>query len=125
MRYLLDTHVFLWLVTAPERLSPPVRRKFESLGNELCVSAATVWEIAQKRALGKFSFEAEIGASMEKHALRELPIRGVHCETAALLPKHHKDPFDRLLVAQASVEGLVLVTRDGLLAQYGVPLLQV
>ena len=114
--YLLDTHVFIWVATSPEKLSSFVRQKVESLESVLYVSAASVWEIAQKRALGKLRFDADISTSMARHSLSELPVRGVHCEAAAELPLHHKDPFDRLLIAQASLENLVLLSSDKIIA---------
>lgn len=123
--YLLDTHIFLWLVISPERLSPAVQHTLESLANLVYVSAASVWEIAQKRAARKLVFNGEIAAAMERHSFRELPMRGAHCEMAAVLPRHHKDPFDRLLIAQARVEGLILVTHDEAIARYEVPILRV
>ena len=125
MKYLLDTHVFIWLVMFPERLSPFAQRTLELLGNEVYLSAASVWEIAQKRAAGRLAFDGDVVTVRERHNVRELPIRGVHCEAAASLPRHHKDPFDRLLVAQARVEGFVLVTHDEVIGRYDVPLLQV
>ncbi len=122
---MLDTHAFLWLVVSPERISPTVLDTLESLGNDVYVSAASVWEIAQKRAAKKLVFDGEIAVAMERHDFRELPMRGVHCEVAAMLPRHHKDPFDRLLIAQARVEGLILVTHDEAIARYDVPILRV
>ena len=96
-----------------------------SLGNDVYVSAASVWEIAQKRAAKKLSFTGEIAVAMERHDFRELPMRGAHCEVAAARPRYHKDPFDRLLIAQARVEGLILVTHDEAMTSYDVPLLRV
>lgn len=123
--YLLDTHVLIWLTLSPDKLGPRVTGLLESLDVKVYVSAGTFWEIAQKRASNKLRFDGDISASLVKHQLLELPIRGVHCEVAAALPPIHKDPFDRLLVAQALSEGLVLVTRDKLLEAYNVPMVRV
>jgi PIN domain nuclease of toxin-antitoxin system len=123
--YLLDTHVLIWLTTSPEKLARPVTELLERLDVTVYVSAATFWEIAQKRAAGRLQFDRNISESLITHQLLELPIRGVHCEAAAGLPPVHKDPFDRLIVAQALTEGLVLVTRDKLLGAYNVPMVRV
>ncbi len=123
--YLLDTHVFIWLTTSPGKVASPVTDLLERLDVTVYVSAATFWEIAQKRAAGRLQFDLDISESLIKHQLLELSIRGVHCEAAAALPFLHKDPFDRLLVAQALTDGLVVVTRDKLLAAYNVPMIRV
>jgi PIN domain nuclease of toxin-antitoxin system len=123
--YLLDTHVLVWLTFAPENLGASTLGLLEGLDTKVYVSAATFWEIAQKRAAKRLRFDLDISASLVKHQLLELPISGAHCEAAANLPPIHKDPFDRLLVAQALSEGLVLVTRDKLLAAYNVPMVRV
>ena len=108
----------------PERLSPAALKVIEVLRNPLYLSAASVWEIAQKRAAKKLEFTGEIASAMERYALVELPISGAHCEAAAVLPWHHKDPFDRLLIAQAEVESLVLISSDRIMALYNIALLR-
>ncbi len=113
------------MVMSPERLSADVQRTLESLGNETYLSAASVWEIAQKRAAGKLFFDGEVAVTMDRHFVRELPIRGTHCEVAAALPRHHNDPFDRLLIAQAKVESLILMTHDAVMTRYDVPVLRI
>ena len=122
--YLLDTHIFLWLTMTPERLSPAALKVIGTLETPLFVSAASMWEIAQKRAAKKLEFAGEIVVAMERHALAELPIRGAHCEAAAVLPWHHRDPFDRLLIAQAEIESLVLISSDRIMASYDIALLR-
>jgi PIN domain nuclease of toxin-antitoxin system len=91
--------------------------------NDVFVSAASVWEIAIKRSLGRLEAPDNLGEEVRKAGFIELPVTIRHGELAARLPPHHGDPFDRMLVAQAQAEGLVLVTRDRVLGQYAVPTL--
>lgn len=125
MRVLLDTHAFLWALTAPERLSRRARSATEDEGNEVLVSAASVWEIAIKAGLGRLEpdvaeIERSLPKEMERHAFQPLPVQMRHALRVATLPPVHRDPFDRLLVAQAIVEDLHLVTSDRELSAYGV-----
>lgn len=125
MRLLLDTHAFLWSVTAPEKLSPRARRAIENGDNEIYVSAATAWEVAIKVRLGRLEPEVEdlersFLEQIERHAFQPLPIQMRHALKVASLPDVHRDPFDRLLVAQAMVEDLSLATADRKLREYGV-----
>lgn len=125
MRVLLDTHAFLWAITAPERLSRRARRATEDEGNEVLVSVASVWEIAIKASLGRLDpdvaeIERSLPDDMERHAFQPLPVLMRHALRVATLPPVHRDPFDRLLVAQAIVEDLHLVTADRELRAYGV-----
>ncbi|CAB3766973.1 twitching motility protein PilT [Burkholderia sp. MSh2] len=122
MRLLLDTHVFLWIVTNDPKLSARAR-KLISAADERFVSSASIWEVAIKSGLGKLDIGVNrliraIGAS----GIRELPVRTVHGAAVRDLPHHHRDPFDRLLVAQARHEPLQLVTADAHLARYGLSL---
>lgn len=116
MRFLLDTHCWLWLQTAPERLSEAVLEDLAEPENELFLSAASSWEIALKYALGKLPLpqppEAYVPSRMAASGTRGLAIEHSHALRVATLPKHHRDPFDRLLVAQAELERLVVVTVD-------------
>lgn len=91
--------------------------------NEVFVSVASVWEIAIKRAAGKLQFAAPIAETVDRLGFELLPISAAHAEHAGGLPRHHGDPFDRLLVAQAMLEGLVLGTQDAAMRRYGVPTL--
>lgn len=121
MRLLLDTQVLLWAATAPERLGA-VADELEDLRNDLLVSAASAWEIAVKYALDKLPLP-EHPARYVPHVMRELDasplaIEHAHALAVATLPPHHRDPFDRLLVAQAQVLGVSLVTADATLARY-------
>lgn len=124
MRLLLDTQALLWSAGAPERLSPRARRAIETGSNEVFVSAASVWEIAIKRQLGRLEFPRDIEdflpERMAERSLLALPVLMPHVIQVASLPDVHRDPFDRLLIAQAIVEGLRLVTADRVLRKYAV-----
>lgn len=124
MRLLLDTQVFLWAAGTPERLSPRARRAVEAGGNEVFLSAASVWEIAIKTQIGRLllthDFESFVPERMAERSLVALPVLMPHAVKVASLPDVHRDPFDRLLVAQAIVEDLHLVTADRRLRDYPV-----
>lgn len=116
MRLLLDTHVLLGWLTKDERLHPSVLKVIA--GGEVYVSAATVWEMAIKSSLGKLRIPTDLESQMSAADFRELPVTIAHAAIAAQLPLHHKDPFDRMLVAQAFQESLTLLTNDAMLAHY-------
>ncbi len=115
-RYLLDTHTFLWMSSAPARLGPLARERIEAPAGELYLSVASVWEMAIKRSLGKLELPEALPAFLEEQlaATRTnlLAVRSEHALRVETLPWHHRDPFDRLLVAQAQFENLVLLSRD-------------
>lgn len=117
MKLLLDTHTLLWwhAGTLPARVVAHVQR-----ADEVRVSAATAWEIAIKTALGKLEMEDRVADIASSYGFVEEPIRFEHAELVASLPPHHADPFDRMLVAQATIEGLTIVTKDALVRQYAV-----
>ncbi len=118
MRLLLDTHVFLWAVTGARLLNADARRLIEA-AEEVYVSAASIWEVAIKARLGKIEADpVELAAAIEASGFLELPVKAVHAAGVARLERHHNDPFDRLLIAQALTEPLKLVTADEVLAQY-------
>lgn len=119
-RLLLDTHVLLWAFEDDPQIAKGVREAITDPGNEVFVSAASVWEIAIKRSLGKVRFAGDVAATVEQAGFLELPVTFFHAEQAGGLPSHHRDPFDRMLVAQAQAEGLVLVTNDADIPRYGV-----
>ena len=121
MRVLLDTHVFLWWNGQPQMIAGPLRDAIADPANEVYVSAASVWEIGIKRAIGKLGFVQRIVEAILAHRFQLLPITGEHAEHAAELPRHHSDPFDRLLVAQAYLERMILGTQDLKIGPYGVP----
>jgi PIN domain nuclease of toxin-antitoxin system len=118
MRVLLDTHLLLWALSSPARLSKRARERIES--SEVFVSAASIWEIGIKSAVGKLDADpAEVFAGVEPAGFCHLPIVGAHAVRVATLPPLHRDPFDRLLVAQARVEPMILLTNDDVLGDYG------
>ena len=127
MKILVDTHVFLWMAMTPMRLSGRVRALLADTANELFLSDASVWEIAIKYKTGRLELSGEpslwIPLRVERYYLTELTIRRDHIFRAGGLPLHHRDPFDRLLVAQAQVEGLTLLTADARLSAYDVPVI--
>ena len=127
MKLLLDTHIVLWTALEPERLSVQIRAAVEDSENDVYVSAVSAWEIAIKQALGKLMLDrpAEhwLPEVLRKSGFDALDVSFASALRVRALPHHHRDPFDRLLVAQALEESLTLVTHDAQLAIYGVPLL--
>lgn len=124
MKLLLDTHLLLWAAGEPERLSSRARRLINDAHNELLFSAASLWEVAIKRGLGREDFKVDprlLRRGLLDNGYNELPIISDHVVAIDSLPPIHKDPFDRLLVAQATVEGITLLTLDPLVAQYPGP----
>ncbi|MFK7942600.1 MAG: type II toxin-antitoxin system VapC family toxin [Paracoccaceae bacterium] len=124
MALLLDTHAFLWWGQGNVRMPVPIREVIEDPGAEVFVSAATAWEIATKHNLGKLP-EAEgiardISGNLAAHGFRELAITVEHAERAGRLPLHHRDPFDRMLIAQAEVDGHTLISNETLFDRYGI-----
>jgi len=118
MRLLLDTHLLLWALSSPEKLSKRARQRIES--SDVYASAASIWEISIKSALGKLQADPEeVLAGVEPAGFNHLSIVGGHAARVAGLPPIHKDPFDRLLVAQARFEPMILLTDDELLRGYG------
>lgn len=122
-RLLLDTHAVLWALSNVPKLDETARARIADPHNEVFVSAITGWEIAVKRAKGRIGAPDNLGTVIEDRGFTHLPLTFRHAERAGSLPMHHRDPFDRFLVAQAQVEGLVLVTRDAHIRLYDVPTL--
>lgn len=120
MKVLLDTHALLWALDGSEHLSELARHTILTLENEVLVSSVSGWEIAIKRALGKLDAPHELGAAIDDAGFVRRLIRFEDCEKLEALPPHHRDPFDRMLVAQALVDGVPVVTRDPWIARYGV-----
>jgi PIN domain nuclease of toxin-antitoxin system len=121
VRLLLDTHVLLWALIEPAKLAPAIRVQLEDPENEVLFSAASVWEMAIKVALGRADFQVSpetIVVSARASGFIELPVRSAAALKVGLLPPHHRDPFDRLLVAQAMTEPAVLYTADARLLLY-------
>ena len=124
-RLLLDTCVLLWLLQGSSRLNSKTLRQIEEPLNQVYVSAASAWEIAIKRALGKLDAPENLGDVIAKTKLTILPVTIAHTESVAHLPRIHGDPFDRMLVAQAQAENLTLVTSDPKIWKYDVQILRV
>jgi PIN domain nuclease of toxin-antitoxin system len=122
VRLLLDTHVLIWWLTGRPLSSVALDAIGEEM-TEVLVSAASVWEAEIKAASGKLDLRTDLVVQIRDNAFTELPVTFEHATTAARLARHHGDPFDRMLIAQAQLESLTLVTRDAGLAAYGVPLL--
>lgn len=118
---LLDTQLLLWAAGRPEKLSPQARAWIDAPENELLFSAASLWEITIKQGLGRADFQVEAGVlrrGLLTHGYAELPVTATHALAVGDLPAIHKDPFDRILVAQAAVEGAILLTADVQVARY-------
>jgi PIN domain nuclease of toxin-antitoxin system len=124
MKCLLDTHAFIWLSTDDERLSEKARNAILDMRTSLYLSSASIWEMVIKTALGKLKLpdhpETFIRKQLALAQIHELPVTFKHAFSLQQLPTYHKDPFDRMLVAQASVEKLTILTIDPLIAQYTV-----
>ncbi len=125
MKLLLDTHLLLWAAGEPQRLSKQTRRLIDNPDNELLFSAASLWEVTIKRGLGREDFKADarlLRRGLLDNGYSELPIISDHVVATESLPPIHKDPFGRVLVAQATVEGVTLLTIDSLVSQYPGPI---
>jgi PIN domain nuclease of toxin-antitoxin system len=128
MRLLLDTHIFLWAFLEPKRLSARARILLEDRQNGLVFSTASLWEIGIKRGLGRKEFQVDprtLRRSMLDDGFEELPVLGQHAVAVDVLPPIHRDPFDRILIAQAMVEGITLLTADPTIAKYSGPIRKV
>lgn len=128
MKLLLDTHLLIWAAIDSHRLSAKARKLLADPTNELLYSAASLWEIAIKHGLGRADFQVDarvLRRGLQDNGYQELPITGAHTVAVESLPPIHKDPFDRILVAQATVEGITLLTSDVLVAKYPGPIRKV
>ena len=125
MRLLLDTHTLLWWIKDDPTLDTQAREAINDPNNEVFVSAASVWEIAIKRSRGRLEAPNDLDTQIDRARFVRLPITFDHAEQAGRLPLHHRDPFDRMLVAQAQIEDLVMVTRDRFIPRYAVETLTV
>jgi len=124
VKLLLDTHLLLWAAGQPDRLSETARGLIEAEGSELVFSTASLWEIVIKRSLGREDFKVDarlLRRGLLDNGYTELPIASEHVVAIDTLPPLHKDPFDRVLVAQALVEGIILLTTDEVVACYPAP----
>ena len=124
MKLLLDTHLLLWAAGQPTRLSDGARKLIEADENELVFSTASLWEVVIKRGLGRDDFRVDprlLRRGLLDNGYSELPIGSEHVVAIDTLPPLHKDPFDRVLIAQALVEGITLLTHDPMVARYPAP----
>ncbi len=128
MKLLLDTHIFIWWADEPEKLSPAVTSALENETNELILSLVSIWEIQIKVQLGKLKLKQPlkelIVSQQEANDLQLLPIELAHVLALDTLPFHHRDPFDRLLVAQSMIQNMALVTADDMLTAYPIKLVR-
>ena len=124
MKLLLDTHAFLWWLSDDGKLSATARDAIRDPHAIVHVSAASIWEIAIKIKLGRLAVrDGDLAAEIEANGFTELAITARHAQSAGALPRHHDDPFDRMLIVQAQLEDLVLITHDRRFRRYGVQLL--
>jgi PIN domain nuclease of toxin-antitoxin system len=121
MALLLDTHVVLWWLEDDDRLDSATKDRLD-VDSEIFVSSATVWEVGIKQALGKLTGEGSLAEHVRDSGFAVLPISADHAIAASALPLHHRDPFDRMLIGQALVEGLTVMTRDRVFGAYDVRL---
>ena len=124
MKFLLDTRLLLWAAHTPERLSAKALAVFNDANHELLFSAASIWEVAIKNGLGRVDFKIDVRLfrrGLLDNGYQELPISSLHATYLDTLPALHKDPFDRMLVAQACAEGILLLTSDSAVASYPGP----
>ena len=119
-RLLLDTHVFLWWLSDDPQLGKVARLAISDPRNQVFISAVSTWEASIKKSSGKLTAPDDLDAIAEEEGFGKLPISLFHGDQAGLLPQHHKDPFDRMLVAQAQSEGLIVVTNDEMITQYNI-----
>lgn len=124
MNLLVDTHLLLWAASQPSRLSSAARALLTDAGKQPYFSAACLWEIVIKSALGRADFSVDpnrLRCGLIDHGYQELPIQGQHTLAVASLPRIHRDPFDRIQIAQARTDGMLFLTSDATLASYGDP----
>lgn len=124
MRLLLDTHSVLWWVAGDDRLSSATVEAIAAPGNDVAFSVVAIWEISIKASIGKLSPDVGVREAMLEQGFGELPVLGEHALAVRDLPWHHRDPFDRMLVAQARADGRMLVTSDRRIAAYDVTVLE-
>lgn len=122
--YLLDTHALLWWMSDPAKLGDDARAVIKDPAHRVLFSAAGAWEMAIKQRLGRLDFPNNLPEALEADGIEMLPITVSHALAVGDLPLHHQDPFDRILIAQARIEQLILVTRDARIGQYEVQTLQ-
>ncbi len=124
MRLVLDTHALLWALIEPERLTDDARAEMTDPGNDVMVSVVSAWEITIKQAAGRLDAPDDLLSALAEQGFVPLAVTLPHAMMAGRLPPHHADPFDRMIVAQAALEDLTVVTRDRAFEPYGVPLMR-
>ncbi|MFO1159879.1 MAG: type II toxin-antitoxin system VapC family toxin [Reyranellaceae bacterium] len=124
MKLLIDSNALIWMAANPRELAPAARRTLQDPDNDRFVSIVSIWELTIKISIGELRLPGKPTAAVEGMAATLLPISLAHIDRVERLPFHHRDPFDRMLVAQAIEDGLTIVTRDHRLQAYGVPLLR-
>lgn len=123
MKYLLDTHIFVWWMEDNKRLKENITEIIENQDNDICLSVVSIWELIIKRKLGKFKFPLNWKETLKESRLNILPVDLEYTFILDVLPLLHKDPFDRMLVAQALGENCILITADPKISKYNVPTL--
>jgi PIN domain nuclease of toxin-antitoxin system len=123
LQLLVDAHALIWWTISPEKLSIRARQALSDPRNGVVVSIATFWEIAIKRSIGKLNYASDLEATLEDEGFGLLPLTFEHLRQLEALPLHHRDPFDRMLAAQAIADGFAIITADRRIAQYGPPIL--
>lgn len=124
MNLLLDTHVLLWWLDDPDLLSKEASTAIKEPDNKIIISVVSVWEVAIKKALGKLEVPEDLREMIVDSEFALMPVDYEHAWQVKDLPPHHRDPFDRLLISQAKIESLTLVTRDSWLKAYNIPILE-
>jgi PIN domain nuclease of toxin-antitoxin system len=124
MNLLVDTHALLWWLDDNPSLSKKARTSISDIGNSVFVSAAVIWEIEIKKALGKLKIPSDFRRVLAQQSFEMLPVTVEHAYAVGDLPTYHRDPFDRMLIAQAQVEGFTVVTRDSIFDRYEIPIIQ-
>ena len=120
MRYLLDTHIALWWLTEPEKIHAKARKIIQDKSNDIFISSASFWEIAIKKSIGRLTMPHNLLETIALEGFKTLPIMPEECIGVADLPMHHTDPFDRLIVMQAKLYNLAILTRDNKIPDYPV-----
>lgn len=122
-RLLLDTHALIWWLSGDKQLGTVAQTKIADPNNQVFVSAASIWEMSIKQQMGKLVAPDDLDTVVDQAGFLKLPISLFHAQQAGRLPEHHKDPFDRMLIAQAQAEGLIIVTKDTHFPAYGLGLI--
>ena len=122
-RYLLDTHILIWWFEGSPKLKPEIREIIQSGANAIYLSSGAIWEMAIKQSIGRLEFPSDLESLLQEDNIQVLPIAASHALAVATLPHHHRDPFDRIQIVQAQLDGLTLISRDEAFEQYDVQLI--